>query len=172
MNLSTLLLPTLINQLQALAGQLDKGVAHAGGGDALLSARLAPDMHPLSMQIKFSCGQAIDAVARVLGQPISATPEVGTMAEAKALIAATVVHLRAIDAAAIDAAAPNSVAINLPNGMAFDLSSSDYIRDWALPQFHFHTAMAYALLRHSGVAVGKADLLPHMVAHARKPVAA
>jgi uncharacterized protein len=170
MTLSTLIIPAFINQLQAMGSQLEKGVAHTGDdGTALLAARLAPDMLPLSSQIKIACAQSVDAVARLLGQPVSVTPEVESLADAKALIADTIAGLRAADTTAIDAAADKALALDLPNGMAFDLSGADYVRDWALPQFHFHTSMAYAILRQQGVAIGKADLLPHMMAHARKP---
>jgi uncharacterized protein len=168
--LSELLIPAFINQLQAMGNQLDKGVAHAGDdGAALLTARLASDMHPLAWQIKTSCGQAADAVRKILGQPNSVTPEVTDVARAKALIAATIADLRAADAGALDAAADKAIALDLPNGMAFDMSGRAYARDWALPQFHFHTSMVYAILRNQGVAIGKADLLPHMMAYARKP---
>ena len=34
-----------------------------------------------------------------------------------------------------------------------------YLRHWALPNFYFHCSMAYALLRHAGVVLGKADFL-------------
>lgn len=168
MTLSNLIIPAFVNQLQAMAGQLDKGAAHVGDETALLNARLAPDMHPLSGQIKIACGQAVDAVRKLLGQPVSTTPDVATMAEAKAVIAASIAELKTFEAEAIDAAAEKMLAIELPNGMAFDLAGAEYVRDWALPQFHFHTAMAYAILRNQGVAVGKIDLLPHMMAHARK----
>lgn len=168
--LSEILLTALIHQLQAMAGQLEKGVAHAvDDGASLLAARLAPDMHPLATQIKFSCGQATDAVARLLGQAISVTPDVTDMASARALIAETMAGLQRIDPAALDAATDRTIALDLPNGMAFDLAGRDYVRDWVMPQFHFHTAMVYALLRNQGVAIGKADLVPYMMAHARRP---
>ena len=34
-----------------------------------------------------------------------------------------------------------------------------YLKHWALPNFFFHVATAYALLRHNGVDLGKADYL-------------
>jgi hypothetical protein len=35
----------------------------------------------------------------------------------------------------------------------------DYVRHWALPNFFFHVTTSYALLRHGGVDIGKADYL-------------
>jgi hypothetical protein len=91
------------------------------------------------------------------------------MASARTLIADTLAGLAKADAEAIDAAADQTVSLDLPNGMAFDMSGQDFVRDWVLPQLHFHTAMAYAILRNQGVEIGKIDLLPYMMAHARRP---
>ena len=35
----------------------------------------------------------------------------------------------------------------------------DYLQQFSLPNFYFHSATAYGLLRHGGVAVGKLDFL-------------
>jgi hypothetical protein len=51
--------------------------------------------------------------------------------------------------------------------MIFDMSGSQYARDWALPQFYFHLIAAYAILRNSGVELGKVDFVPHMFAYIR-----
>ena len=59
------------------------------------------------------------------------------------------------------------VDFTLPNGMRFVMMAEEYIRDWTMPNFYFHTTMAYALLRHNGLAIGKADFLPHMVRYAQ-----
>ena len=59
------------------------------------------------------------------------------------------------------------MALELPNGMAFDMAAEEYVRDWALPQFYFHVVTAYAILRHHGVAIGKGDYVPHMFAYLR-----
>lgn len=45
------------------------------------------------------------------------------------------------------------------------MSAEEDMRDWILPNFYFHVTMAYALLRHGGLAVGKMDFLPHMKRH-------
>ena len=65
----------------------------------------------------------------------------------------------------IDPARP--IAHALPQGMVFDLTPEQYVRDWALPQFYFHVMAAYAILRARGVALGKADYVAHMFAYLR-----
>ncbi len=49
----------------------------------------------------------------------------------------------------------------------FDLTAATYVRDWALPQFYFHIVAAYAVMRHLGVPLGKADYAGYMMQHLR-----
>jgi hypothetical protein len=39
------------------------------------------------------------------------------------------------------------------------MSGADYLREHAIPNFYFHVTHSYALLRHAGVSLGKADYL-------------
>src|SRR3546814_9766530 len=75
--------------------------------------------------------------------------------------------LDSIDRAALDGDLDRMVSFELPNGMVFDLSAFDYVRDWAVPQFAFHRTMAYAILRHMRVPLGKADYVSYMMRHLR-----
>jgi hypothetical protein len=67
----------------------------------------------------------------------------------------------------LDSAAREPLEHELPNGMVFDMTGEQYVRDWALPQVAFHQMIAYAILRQSGVPLGKADYVPHMFAYLR-----
>jgi uncharacterized protein len=67
----------------------------------------------------------------------------------------------------LDAGADLAIAYALPNGMIFDMSGTQYVRDWALPQFYFHVMTTYAVLRHHGVELGKVDYVTHMSAYLR-----
>lgn len=51
--------------------------------------------------------------------------------------------------------------------MIFDMTGEQYVRDWALPQIAFHQMIAYAILRHAGVPLGKVDYVPHMFGYLR-----
>lgn len=49
--------------------------------------------------------------------------------------------------------------------MVFEnMTSEQYVRDWAMPQFYFHVVTAYSILRNAGVDLGKADYVAHMFA--------
>jgi hypothetical protein len=179
--LPDMLAPTYLQMLTALSAWLGKAEAQmpGGGGAALLTARLAPDMFPLSTQIRFACVQAQEGMFRLQGRDFPASMEVllnegrnaaehpGTIADARARIAETVALVEAVamDARDVDPATP--VAHALPMGMIFDLTAEQYARDWALPQFYFHLMAAYAILRSEGVDLGKADYVAHMFAYLR-----
>jgi hypothetical protein len=183
MSPTRLLVPTFTQMLRGLAAWLDKGAAHereAGRpADALLAARIAPDMHPLAAQIRFACVQAQEAVHRLRGealpQPLEALTregwnageQPGSMAAAQARISETIAFLDGLGPSDLDDGAERPIAIELPNGIVFDLTGQQFARDWALPQFYFHLAMAYAVLRNHGIELGKADYVAHMLAYVR-----
>jgi hypothetical protein len=181
MLLQDMLVPTYVQMLGALSAWLGKAEAErpGEGAQALLSARIAPDMFPLSTQVSFACVQAQEGVFRLrqeafppsiellLNEGRGAAEQPGSIADARARIAATIaiVEAAAADAPAIDPATP--IAHALPQGMVFDLTAGQYVRDWALPQFYFHVMSAYAILRAEGVALGKIDYVAHMFAYVR-----
>jgi len=182
MTLRGLLVPTYVQMLGALSAWLAKAEAQRFGGDAeaLLGARLAPDMFPLATQVRFACVQAQEGMFRLQGRDFppslqalldegrKAGERPGTMADARARIAETltVVDAAAAEGIAIDPATP--IAHSLPIGMTFDLTAEQYARDWALPQFYFHVMTAYAILRAQGIDLGKADYVAHMFAYLRR----
>lgn len=183
MNLTSLLIPSLVNQLQALSGWLDKAEAFAAergeSPDQLLTLRLAPDMFPLSTQLRFAAFQAQEPVYRLRGEAVpEAVLEVrqegrdggerpGAWAEARARVADASRFLATVGPDAFDAMADQSIAHELPNGMIFDMTGAQYARDWALPQVAFHQMIAYAILRQAGVPLGKVDYVPHMFGYIR-----
>ena len=150
----------------------------------LLSERLAPDMFPLTTQIRFACVQALEAIYRLQGRDFPPLVEAilnegrqggekaGTIADAIARIDETIAHIEVAtnEAPCLDGDAP--VAIILPMGMTFDVKAEQSLRDWALPQFYFHLSIAYAILRAQGVMIGKADYIGHMLSFLRQPAAA
>ncbi|MFC3440731.1 DUF1993 family protein [Sphingobium rhizovicinum] len=181
MSLTSLLVPTYVQMLGTLSRWLDKaqGQLPAADAEALLSARLAPDMFPLSTQIRFACVQAREAMCRLQGEAFPASLEVllnegrnagdqpGSMQDARARIAETIALLEALKPGALDMPADAPVAHSLPNGIILDLTAEQYARDWTLGQFYFHVMTAYAILRAQGVELGKADYVAHLFPHIR-----
>lgn len=185
MTLTDLLIPTYRNMLRTLLGLLDKAVAQLGAErtEALLSARLAPDMWPLAAQLRLAAVQAQEGPMRLLGQPLerldplpdearNAGDHPGTLAEARARIDQALAFLDALPSQALDAEPGDApLTLTLPMGLTFDLTRGQFARDWALGQLYFHAMAAYAILRAQGVEIGKADYVPHMFPYLRAPVA-
>lgn len=181
LSLTQLLVPTGVQMLGALDGWLAKAEAQLGTGDAdaLLSARLSPDMFPLATQVRFACVQALEPLFRLRGERFpdslgvlleegrAAGDRPGTLADARGRIAETIAVLRDVPDEALDRGADDPLAHSLPSGMVFDLTAAGYARDWALAQFYFHLMTAYAILRHKGIALGKIDYIPHLLPHLR-----
>lgn len=167
-----LTVPSWQNGLKALSGELSK--ARAWGTDNGIGelqfavARLAPDMFPLASQVRFSCVQALQPLARLADMTIPEFPaDAVDFAGMQEQISTTLAFLDGVDPAAFGADLDRKVSFELPNGMIFDMSAFDYVRDWAQPQFAFHRTAAYAVLRHMGVPLGKADYVGYMMRHLR-----
>lgn len=164
--------PAFRNGLTALSAQLEKARQWAAENStdetALLSASLAPDMFPLRAQIYIICGQALQSTTRLgaAGAPEIAD-DVSDLTGLQAQITTTQDWLSTLQPGAFGMDDARPVSFDLPNGMIFDLSAADYVRDWALPQYYFHLVAAYAILRHLGVPLGKADFAAYMLHHLR-----
>jgi len=181
MSLTTLLVPTYTQMLGSLSGWLKKAQLQISEPDAeaLLSARLTPDMFPLSTQIRFACAQAQEAVFRLKGEAFpksidelieegrNAAERPGSLADAQARIVETITLLDGLAPDALDANADKPLAHELPNGMILDLSAEQYARDWSLAQFYFHLMTAYSILRSEKIELGKADFVAHMFPYIR-----
>ncbi len=163
---------TALITFDQLLGTLDHLLGKAAAsdqGDAMLQARLAPDMLPLATQVRFCTQQVFNTLNRAYGGSHSGLDtDHATIAAARAHLA----EVRALIAAgrkAAPLAEEAMVEFDLPNGMGFALTVSDYVRDWAMPQFHFHLMIAYAILRQAGLPIGKIDYMGYMMQHAKKP---
>jgi len=181
MMLTDLLVPTYVQMLTALSSWLAKAKEQEpeGSGDSVMSARLATDMFPLSTQIRFACVQAQEGVFRLrdeafppsiddlLSEGRDAGDHPGSIAEARARIGETIALIETLAGETEDGDPDRPIAHALPMGMIFDLTAEQYARDWALPQFYFHVITAYAILRQTGIDLGKADYVAHMFAYLR-----
>lgn len=158
---------TYDNMLGALSGILAKA-SEDGRGEVLLEARLADDMYPLATQVRFLANMPGEAFA-LLGGPafLPADDDPRDFDAAQELIADARARVEEAGSHRFKAD-DEGVVLALPNGMTFDLSAANYVRDWALPQFYFHSVAAYAILRKEGIAIGKSDYVPHMFAYLRE----
>lgn len=166
MTLQTHTISTWRNMLNALSGMLDMA-ANQEAADTMMEGQLADDMLPLAAQIRMIANFPRQALNSIAGTDLASNEEdPSSFEEAKARIAETLAMLDGVaDNAFI--ADDAMVDLDLPNGMAFSLSAANYVRDWAFPNFYFHITTAYAIMRSNGVALGKANLVPHMMQYVK-----
>lgn len=148
--------------LQNLSNWLDKAAAHAKAKsfepDTLLQSRLAPDQYPLVRQIQAACDSAKFPPARLSGKQPPSNPDTEkTWDEIRERLNGTIAYLDTFQEA--DLAGTGEKPISLPFMEGKSISGNDYVLEFAQPNFYFHVSMAYAILRHNGVDLGKRDYL-------------
>jgi hypothetical protein len=156
-------IPALSRGLSNLSAILDKAAAHAAAkkyDSAVLSQlRLYPDMHPLVRQVQIACDTAKGAAARLASVDVPKHEDTETtLDELKQRIAKTLDFLKTVRADQVNSAESRTIEIKFPNG-AWKFTAIAYLTDFVLPNFYFHESMVYALLRKSGVEIGKGDFL-------------
>ena len=155
--------PRFTHMLQGLSAILDKAKAHAEARKidqlVLTSARLYPDMLALTSQVQIACDSAKGAVARLAGVEIPKHEDTEkTFDELKSRIAKTLAFIATVKPAQIDGTEDKEVILKI-RGQDMPFKGSQYLLGYAWPNFYFHCATTYSILRHNGVELGKRDFL-------------
>ena len=155
--------PRFANTLRNLSAILDKAKTHAVekkiDEQVLTAARLYPDMFALARQVQIACDTAKGAVARLAGAEIPKHEDTEkTFDELKERIAKTLAFIATVDAARIDGSEEKDVLLKL-QGRDVSFKGMQYLLGFAWPNFYFHLATAYNILRHNGVEIGKRDFI-------------
>ncbi len=153
--------PVLIRMLGNLSSILDKAAAHAEAKKIdpaiFINACLAPDMYPLSRQIQIATDMAKGCAARLAGIEVpSYEDNESTFPDLQARIAKTVAFLQSVSAEQINGSEERSVTLTL-RGKETRFLGQPYLLNFVLPNFYFHITVAYAILRHNGLEIGKMD---------------
>jgi hypothetical protein len=155
--------PVFRQVLGSLAAILEKAESHADlkklDPQALLQARLFPDMFPLLRQVQVAADFAKGACARLAGVEVPRYDDTeATLAELQQRIAKTLAFIDSLPQDAIEGSAARDITTSAgPNSRQF--KGQPYLLHYALPNFYFHTTTAYAILRHNGVEIGKKDFV-------------
>lgn len=156
--------PVFRQFLGSLDALLAKAEAHIAEKkiepDALLQARLFPDMFALTRQVQIACDFAKSVPARLADFEVPAYDDnEQTFAELRARIAMTLAFIESLDAARFDGSEQREIVLRPGTPKERKLDGRTYLLSYGLPQFFFHATTAYALLRHNGVEVGKKDYM-------------
>ncbi|HEY6721225.1 MAG TPA: DUF1993 family protein [Burkholderiales bacterium] len=155
--------PRFVNTLKNLSAILDKAQAHAETKKiepaVLINSRLYPDMFALARQVQIACDTAKGAAARLAGVEVPKHEDTEqTVAELKDRIAKTIAFVETLKPAQIDGSEEKNIHLKL-GSREVDWKGMQYLLGFVLPNFYFHVATAYNILRHNGVEVGKRDFL-------------
>ncbi len=162
-SMSSASLPIFNAMLGNLNHILDKAQAFAVAKKCdplvLTHFRLAPDMLPFSGQILIACDTAKNGTARLSGvdAPKYDDNEV-TLSELKARIQKTLDYLATVPNSALDGTEEKVITFQA-GPVSRTMLGEAYLKLWLLPNLFFHITMAYAMLRHNGVDLGKLDYL-------------
>jgi uncharacterized protein len=157
-------IPSFVQVLGSVSRLLDKAEAHCADANsdpaALISAKLAEDMLPLGYQVKSVAGHSIGAIEGVRAGVFSPdrSPWPADFAGLKALV--TGAH------AALEAIQPDEINGLVGQDMAFvmgerrmEFTAENFLMSFSVPNFYFHAATAYDILRAQGLQIGKLDFL-------------
>jgi len=141
---------------------LDKAERHAATKKfdvgVLMTSRLAPDMKDFIYQVQSACDYVKAAAAWLSGQmPPKHEDNEQTIDELRARIRKTVAFAKSVKEAQYAGASERKVKLSWAPGKV--ISGKNYLLQVTIPNAFFHIAMAYAILRHNGVDVGKMDFL-------------
>lgn len=151
-----------VRMLDNLDAWLDKAASHAKekgfDPEILVQTRLAPDQYALVQQIQSACDAAKFAAAYLSGQSAPSHPDTETtLAALRARIATCTAYLKGFKASDFTGAEERRVAPPWMGGSS--VRGETYIHRISVPNFYFHVTTAYAILRHTGVPLGKQDFI-------------
>jgi uncharacterized protein len=156
-------IPAFVQMLNSLSAILDKAKAHATSckidPEVLLNYRLAPDMFPFVRQLQIAADLAKGAAARLAGVEVPKHDDTEkTFADLKARLAKTLTFVQSFKPSDINGSEDRDIRLTLgEHTMSF--KGQPYLVHFVMPNFYFHCATAYDILRHCGVELGKRDFI-------------
>lgn len=156
--------PVFNQQLKALSGILTKAEAYAADKkiepEVLLNARLHPAMYPLTRQVQLACDFAGKACARFAQGELPSMPDTETtFAQLQARIEKVLANIEALPPAKYEGAEKRDITFPVGPDKTMTVTGQQFLNHAAFPNFFFHVATAYDILRHNGVELAKRDFL-------------
>ena len=157
-------IPVFKQMLSSLDEILRKSEAHAMAKsiepNALLQARLFPDMFPLIRQVQIAADFSRGVSARLAGVEVPKfEDDQQSFADLHALLSKTLDFIDSFSPQQIDGKEDREIITRPGTPKEKRFSGLAYLLSYGLPQFFFHVTTAYAILRHNGVEVGKRDYM-------------
>lgn len=156
--------PVMQQMLRAMSDVLKMAEDHATqkniDPNALLQARLFPDMFPLVRQVQIAADFSKGIASRLAGADVPSWPDTeASFADLQALIAKALAHIGSFEAEQFDSSEGREIVLRPGTPKEKKLTAGAYLLHYGLPQFFFHVTTTYAILRHNGVEIGKRDYM-------------
>lgn len=156
-------IPVLIRALENLSHILDKAVLFSTSKNidpaVLINARLAPDMYPLSRQVQIATDVAKGCAARLAGLEVpSYSDDEQTFEQLQARVANTIAFIKTVNVEQLEGSETKAISVKTPS-RELNFLGQPYLLNFVLPNVYFHITTTYAILRHNGVELGKADFI-------------
>ena len=155
--------PSFVRMLNNLSAILDKAQAHADANKiehtVFTHDRLFPNMFALTKQVQIATDSAKGAMARLAGVDIPKFEDTEqTFGDLIARVAKTIAFVETFKPAQIDGTEEKEIVLKA-GGQELKFTGMQFLLGFAYPNFYFHIATTYDILRHRGVALGKMDFL-------------
>jgi hypothetical protein len=172
MPLYTTTVPMFLQSLANLVKIIERAEKHAKAekfdSSVYLTYRLAPDMFNFTQQVQYAYFLALDVTSKLSGkkEPVFTYDE-KSLAELKESIRRTIKYLKSVKPKDFSEAEKKLVPVFWNPKQR--LTGADYVAQLGIPDFFFHYAIAYGILRHGGVPLGKEDYIGRLrIAKGRK----
>jgi hypothetical protein len=163
-SLYSAVVPSYLQILESLSGWLDKAESFCSekrmAPEQIIEARLADDMHPFAYQVKSAAVHSLGAIEGVRRGAFA--PDMTKPPESFAALKTRIAEARA----GLQAVAPGEVDGLVGRDLRFsfgerhiDFRAEEFLLSFSQPNFYFHAATAYDILRWKGVQIGKRDFL-------------
>jgi hypothetical protein len=156
--------PTYVQTLDAVSGVLAKGLAHfkdtGSDPDAVLGARLADDMLPFAFQLHSVIHHSVNALAGIKSgvfKPPTQLPE-QSYVQWQIAIGEAASSMKALTPDEVNAIGGNDLKFELGR-MTLPFTATGFLFSFSFPNFYFHAATTYDILRSKGVPLGKRDFM-------------
>jgi hypothetical protein len=156
--------PSYLQILGAVAGLIGKAEAFcadkAVAPDDIIQARLTDDMQPFAYQVKSTVVHSLGAIQGVrkgVFSPDTTTPP-KDFAALKVRIVESVAALQALEAAEVDSFVGRDMRFAFGDRHV-DYTAENFLLSFSQPNFYFHAATTYDILRWKGISIGKRDFL-------------
>lgn len=141
---------------------LDKAEAYAKersfDPNVFVGFRLAPDQLAFARQIQIACDTLKLGASRLTGKEAPSQPDTEqTLGELRERVKSVLGYLDGFTAK--DFEGTDARSVTQPRWEGKVMTGKDYFFEHVQPNFYFHLAHTYAILRHNGVPVGKKDYL-------------